>query len=100
MVERFVHIEEVGGPNPPAATKLSLVTQMKIVVKAKAKSKKKFVKKLDSTHFEVAVNDPSHEGKANKAIIKSLSEFFDIPQSKIILISGEKSREKVFEVEK
>lgn len=69
---------------------------MKLYVKAKPKSKRKYVKQLDTTHFEIAVHEPPHDGRANDAIRRSLAEFFDIPPSSLLLVSGEKGREKVF----
>ncbi|MBI4130527.1 DUF167 domain-containing protein [Candidatus Roizmanbacteria bacterium] len=71
---------------------------MKLSVKAKAKSKREYVKQLDETHFEIAVHEPPHDGRANAAIKKSLAEFLDIPPSSLVLVSGEKGREKVFEL--
>lgn len=71
---------------------------MKIFVKAKTKSKKAFVKKMDGTHYTVAVTDPPVSGKANTAIIKSLSEYFHKPPSQIQIIRGSKSKEKVVDI--
>ena len=70
---------------------------MKIFVKAKAGSKKEYVKKTDGTHYIAAVKEYPHEGKANRAIIKSLSEYFHIPVSRIYIKSGEKSKQKIVE---
>ena len=71
---------------------------MKISVKAKPNSKKAFIKKIDTTHFIVAVNEPPVERRANKAIVKSLSEYLKIPQSSIIIISGENVKQKIIEI--
>lgn len=48
--------------------------------------------------FKVYVNAPAVDGKANKALIKVLSEYFDVRKSSVRIIRGEKSREKVVEV--
>ncbi|MDO8576857.1 MAG: DUF167 domain-containing protein [Candidatus Daviesbacteria bacterium] len=71
---------------------------MKIFVKAKPKSKKNFIKKTDAASFTVAVTEAPEKGKANQAIIKALAKFLNIPASSVILISGQTSRQKVFEI--
>lgn len=71
---------------------------MKIFVKAKPLSKKENVKKIDEGHFVVAVKEPPKDGKANKAIIKALAEYFNVVPSSINLISGFSSRDKTFEI--
>lgn len=38
------------------------------------------------------------EGKANKAVIEALTEYFNVKKSHIILLSGEKSKIKLFEI--
>ena len=71
---------------------------MRICVKARPKSKKVYIKKIDSLNYVVAVAEVAEGGIANKAIIASLSNYFKIPQSSIILISGQSFRKKVFEL--
>ncbi|OGG41568.1 hypothetical protein A3A21_02210 [Candidatus Jorgensenbacteria bacterium RIFCSPLOWO2_01_FULL_45_25b] len=73
---------------------------MKIYVRAKPKSKKEYVKKLDEIHFEVAVREPPEDGKANQAVIKKLKEYFNLTFADISLVSGNTSKEKVFEINK
>ncbi len=48
--------------------------------------------------FKVYVNAPAVDGKANKALIEVLSEYFDVRKSSVRIVRGEKSREKVVEV--
>lgn len=71
---------------------------MRISVKARPKSKKAYIKKIDSLNYIVAVAEMAEGGKANEAIIASLSDYFKIPQASIILVSGQSFRKKVFEV--
>lgn len=71
---------------------------MRIFVKAKPKSKSEYVKRTGDLSFVVVVKEVPEKGKANKAIIKALAEFFSIPASLIILISGQTSRQKIFEI--
>lgn len=68
----------------------------KIDVQVKTRSNPEKVEQLDSTHFIIRVNVPPVEGAANKRIIELLSDYLNIPKSKIELISGQKSKKKVF----
>lgn len=45
------------------------------------------------------LNAPAIEGRANRAAIEFLADYFSIPRSRVTLVSGEKSRHKVFELE-
>ncbi len=71
---------------------------MKIYVTAKPRSRKEYIKKTDNTHYTVAVKEQPVGGKANQAIIKSLSEFFHKPSSQIYIINGETCKQKIVEV--
>ena len=71
---------------------------MKITIIAHPNSKKPRVEKdlLETIH--VYVSEPPLEGKANNAIRESLAKYFGIKKSSALLISGEKSKNKVFEI--
>ena len=69
---------------------------MKISVKAKPNSHEQKVEKIDEQNFVVSVKDPPIQGRANRAIIKVLSEYFYTPNIRIV--SGHISRNKVVEV--
>lgn len=71
---------------------------MKIYITAKPRSKKEYVRKVDDTHYIVAVKVPPVEGKANMAIIKSLAQFFGKSPSQIRLLHGLTSKQKVFDI--
>jgi len=86
---------------------------MRIFVKAKTRSKEYKVKppqarlwqatkERDGTaeedYYTVCVKEPPIQGKANKAIIKTIAEYFKIPISRVILLSGMSSDRKVFEI--
>lgn len=73
---------------------------MKISVVAKPRSKKEYIKKVDHTHYVVAIKEPPVGGKANHAIIKSLAEYFAVTPSGITIISGVTSKQKVFDIPK
>ncbi|HHG75113.1 DUF167 domain-containing protein [Persephonella sp.] len=71
---------------------------MRITVRVKPNAKKDEIKKIDTDYYEVRVTAIPEKGKANKKVVQVLSKHFKIPKSKIRLIRGETSREKVFEL--
>lgn len=71
---------------------------MRIYLQAKPKSKKEYIKQIDATHYTVAVNEPPVDGKANRAIIQILANYFHRPRSQIQIVHGETSRTKIVEV--
>ena len=71
---------------------------MKIFVKAKPLAKEEKVEKIDETNFIVAVKEPPKEGKANRAIAKALASHFNVAPSRVSLVSGFSSKQKVFEI--
>ncbi len=71
---------------------------MKIFIKAKPSAKNESVEKLGDYNFAVSVKEPPKDGRANKAIIKALAEYFKVSPFSIRLISGFSSKQKVFEI--
>ena len=71
---------------------------MKVSVLVHPNAKRERIEKdlLDTLH--VYVNQPPLEGKANKATISALSDYFKTSKSNIKLISGAKSKYKLFEI--
>ncbi len=72
---------------------------MKLFVKVKPKAKAAKVEKIDGEHFVVAVNEPPEKGLANEAVERALAEYFKISRSRIMIIAGRTSREKVIEID-
>ena len=71
---------------------------MKISVKVKPNSKKEEVKKLMDNEFILSVKEPAKEGKANQAVIRLLSEYFNLPKSNISIIKGHNSKNKIIQI--
>jgi uncharacterized protein YggU (UPF0235/DUF167 family) len=46
----------------------------------------------------VKVHEKAMGGRANKRLLEILSEHFSVPKSKIFIVSGAKSRDKILEV--
>lgn len=83
---------------------------MRIFVKVKTGAKNEKIERIDpvklpkgnhgagATHFIVSVKDQPISGKANIAVIEAIAEFLDIAPSRINIVRGLTSRNKVFEV--
>ena len=71
---------------------------MKLFVTAKPMAREEKVEKIDATHFTVAVKEPPVEGRANRAVIKTLADFLGIAPSRLKIVSGYSSRSKILEV--
>ena len=71
---------------------------MRISVFAHPNSKRPRIDKDLLGDLHVYVNQPPLEGKANKAVVEALADYFKVSKSKVVLIRGEKSKLKVFEI--
>ncbi len=71
---------------------------MKISVKVKPQAKQDRIEKIGLDSYVVWVKAKAVEGKANQAVVKILSEYFDIAKSKVVLIKGKRARDKIFMV--
>lgn len=71
---------------------------MKISVKVVPYSKKEMVQEVSKENYIVRVNAIPSDGEANDRVVELLSKHFDVPKSKILLLRGHKSRNKVFEL--
>lgn len=82
---------------------------MKIIVRAKTNSKKESVERVtqptlglevsnEPDVYKVSVKEPPIDGKANKAIIKKVAEYFNIAPSCVNITSGLTSKTKTIEI--
>jgi uncharacterized protein len=71
---------------------------MKISVIAHPNSKKERIEKDLLSTLHVYVNEPPLNGKANLAVINALSKYFKVKTNSVFLVSGEKSKNKIFEI--
>ncbi|WP_330232914.1 DUF167 domain-containing protein [Nocardia sp. NBC_00508] len=75
---------------------------MSTVVRATIKPNSRkgpLVETLDDGSLQLYVRAPAVEGKANKAAIELLAEYYGVPKSAVRLIAGTTSRFKRFEVD-
>jgi len=70
---------------------------MNITVMVKANAKKNDVK-FENDLYYVHTQSPSKEGKANTSVIYLLSQYLKVPQERLKIKVGFKSRKKVVEV--
>ena len=68
---------------------------MNISVKVTANAKRNSVEKTGENSYRIRVSAPAVEGKANGAVVELLSEYFDIPKSRIIILKGRASKNKI-----
>ena len=52
----------------------------------------------DTAQLKVAVQAPPIDGRANAALIEFLAETLSLPKSSVVLVAGESSRSKVFQL--
>lgn len=71
---------------------------MKIEVVVHPNARKPRIEKDMFGTLHLYVHEPPLEGKANRAAILALAEHFRTKRAKITLLSGEKSKSKVFEI--
>ena len=53
---------------------------------------------LGARILKVKVNQPPEDGRANKAVIEILADYFKVKKSAIVIITGETSRNKIIEI--
>ncbi len=72
---------------------------MRISVKVKPNSKiGPKIEKLGDSDFVVYLREKPKDGEANTALIKVLSDYFDVPKTSIRIKSGASARQKNIEL--
>lgn len=72
---------------------------MLVEVLVKPGSKKgSLVEVAPSGALTVFLREKPHDGEANAALIKMLSNYFRVPKTSIFIKSGQKSRKKIVEI--
>lgn len=71
---------------------------MKIFVKAKPRSYEEKVERIDDVNYIVSVQEPPANGLANKGIAKALADYFGVSSSRVKILKGFSSRNKIFEI--
>jgi len=71
---------------------------MVLSIKVTTKSKLNQVTQSDDSHFIIHTTAAPDKGKANEAVIKLLASHLKIPKSRLTIIKGEISRQKLIEI--
>ncbi len=66
------------------------VLRVRVVPNARRAS----VVKIDDKTFEVKVDERAERGRANRRLLEIMSEYLGVPKSKLVLVSGARSRDK------
>jgi uncharacterized protein len=54
---------------------------------------------INGNEITISIKSEPKQGKANREMIRRISEFFEIPENSIRIISGLTSRKKVVEIQ-
>jgi len=71
---------------------------MKVFVTAHPGAKEEKVEAIDDTHFRISVKEPPLKGRANEAVIKAIAGHFKVAPSRVRIVAGRASRNKMLEV--
>ena len=82
----------------PAISSPRQKIKMKIFINAKPRAHEDLVERVDENNFNVSVTAPPVKGLANQAIIKAIAGYFKVAPSRVRIVSGFTSRQKVLEI--
>jgi len=71
---------------------------MIIRVKVQARASSEKIEEVGLEEYKIWVTVPPADNQANEAVIDLLSDYFDVPPSKIRIRSGHKSTHKLIEI--
>jgi len=73
-------------------------SRVRIRVRVTPNAREAKVDRVGEASFEVRVDARATDGRANKRLVEILSEHFKVPKSRIAVVRGAKSRDKMVEV--
>ncbi len=71
---------------------------MIVKIKLTPNSKVEKIERVSSNELNIKIREKPIEGKANKALIKLLADYFHTSKSRIRIVRGLKSRKKIVEI--
>ena len=71
---------------------------MKLSIRVKPSASEEKIEEIAAGQFEVSVTEPPIQGRANRAVIALLARRFGVAPSRVFIVSGHTSRQKVIEV--
>ncbi len=69
-----------------------------MVINVKTNAKENAIQQVSASHYTVRLKASPVQGKANRALINMLAEYFDIARNRITIVSGYSSRKKFVEI--
>ncbi len=71
---------------------------MLISVKVVPNSREASVEKIEEGRFKVKVDEKAEEGRANKRLIEILAKYFQVQKSTVVILKGQRSKNKIVEI--
>jgi hypothetical protein len=75
--------------------KVSSAKNICLKIKVQPRARQQEVQKTGEREYTVRVLSPPSEGKANKEVIAALASHFHLPPSRVKILRGKKSRQKI-----
>lgn len=72
---------------------------MRLTVHVKPRSKKPGIEKVNDHEWIVRVREAPVDGRANAAVVAAVAAELGIPKSRVQLLHGESSRQKLLSIE-
>jgi uncharacterized protein YggU (UPF0235/DUF167 family) len=72
---------------------------VRLEVRVKPRSRRPGVEKTDANSYRVEVAAAPEKGRANREVLERLAEALDIPVSRLRIVRGETSPDKLVEVQ-
>jgi uncharacterized protein len=69
-----------------------------ISVTVKPNARSAAITKLTDTEYRASVHAPAESGKANRALIELLADYFCVPKSTITIVRGQFARKKLLKI--
>lgn len=80
---------------------LSLTSKgrVRLALKLFPKSRQEGLDGIHDGRLHIKLNAPAVDGKANAALVGFLSKLLGVKKTQVLLVSGEKARQKIVEIE-
>jgi len=73
---------------------------MFLTIKIIPRSSRNEIKEMPNGDWRIKLTAPPVDGKANEALIELLAEHFDVSKSKIKIVRGPTSKNKIVDIDK
>ncbi len=75
------------------------MNKAQIKIRVIPRAKRPEVVETGENELKIKLKSPPFDNRANQELIETLSEYYKVSKSKISIISGEKSRNKIVEID-